>query len=159
MAEEKKTRNDAHLWKRAMSSPARDLEAMAERLDFFDLQSLPEYKKALETLQKFGVVSMAHIERYYQVMKKLEDINTTNKREFEMQRDYVIHNLEAIDAKYGDNYIAVHQCEVVDSDKNEFKLAKRVEAKYQKDYVMISRIKDILIPRTDYLKSPETEKE
>jgi len=73
------------------------------------------------------------------------------------QRDYVIINQDSLRKQYGTDYLAVKDRRVVDHDKDEFALAKRMEVRFRKKFVLISTLEMILNPPVDHLLSPECE--
>jgi len=80
-----------------------------------------------------------------------------NLRQWEEQRQYAIKNQDAIRQQYGTDYIAVKDCQVIDHDKDEFVLAKRIEEKFRDQIVLISTLENILNPKANFLESPEVE--
>ena len=80
-----------------------------------------------------------------------------NLRQWEEQRQYAIKNEDAIRQQYGTDYIAVKDCQVIDHDKDEFVLAKRIEEKFRDQIVLISTLENILNPKANFLESPEVE--
>lgn len=80
-----------------------------------------------------------------------------NLSQWEEQRQYAIKNQDVIRQQYGTDYIAVKDCQVIDHDKDESALAKRIEEKFRSEIVLISTLEDILNPKTDYLEPLEGE--
>jgi len=60
------------------------------------------------------------------------------------QKNYVIDNQVSIRKQYGTDYIAVKDKKVVDHDSDEFTLAKRMNARFKKSFVLISTIEKFL---------------
>ena len=77
--------------------------------------------------------------------------------EFEIARNYVRADEKELRRKYGDDYIAVLFNKDVDHDKDEIKLATRIEEKFRDKPVLIGTIDDILNPKEEHLPSPEGE--
>jgi len=79
---------------------------------------------------------------------------------WEEQRDYVIENQEELKEKYGEEYIAVKDKNVVDHDPNYNKLAQRLLNKYPKesDHVFIINVQHLLSPKIEGVEE-EKEKE
>jgi len=73
----------------------------------------------------------------------------------EKQKNYVLKNYKSLRQKYGNHYIAVKNSQVIDSDKDEMELAKRIELKFRDKAVLISTIEDIANPKISELPSPE----
>jgi hypothetical protein len=154
MSEDKKISNDAKIWRKALSSPSMDLEKIANRLDFFGLKELPEYQKALDALKAYETSAISKIDSLY----KADSREESSLEKFETQEEWVKENLEDLAIKYGINeYLAVKNFEVIDHDKDQFKLAERIQRKYREQFVLISNIENILDPKVDHLESPEIE--
>ncbi|MEK6935336.1 MAG: hypothetical protein AABW67_00970 [Nanoarchaeota archaeon] len=75
--------------------------------------------------------------------------------EFEKSKKYAIKNQDVLRRAYGVNYFAMVDKLVVDSDKNEFELAKRMYTKFPDKFVFISNLENILNPKTFTMESPE----
>ncbi|MFA5174117.1 MAG: hypothetical protein WC438_02960 [Candidatus Pacearchaeota archaeon] len=71
------------------------------------------------------------------------------------ERAYVIEQKETLKPIHKENYIAVLNQQVIDSDKDEFVLTKRVYEKYPQEFVLVGSIEDIVNPQPVFLESPE----
>jgi len=56
------------------------------------------------------------------------------------ERDYVLRNKISLREKYGSDYIGVKDGKVFDHDPDEFALAKRMEVRFRKKFVLISTL-------------------
>ncbi|MBS3077791.1 hypothetical protein J4233_06020 [Candidatus Pacearchaeota archaeon] len=86
--------------------------------------------------------------------------NRTKAMEFERARKYVLGNAEALrEAGYGDRHIAVRAINnsvgIVDSDTDEFALARRVGLLYKNEPILIGEFRSIVEEWDDILDSPE----
>ena len=72
------------------------------------------------------------------------------------ETEYVIKNKDEIRQVYGQDFIAVKDCGVIDHDKNEFNLAKRIDERFGNEFVLISSLEGILNPKVVDLPSPES---
>ena len=71
-------------------------------------------------------------------------------REWEEQVAYVKANQDSIRQQYGSKYIAVQNNQVIDSDKDQFALAKRLSGKVNRDkFVLISTLEQVLNPEEE----------
>ncbi len=71
----------------------------------------------------------------------------------EENRQYVIENQECLRKLYGGRYICVVDKNVVDSDKDEFKLVHRIYKKFLDKIVFMSTIEDVVNPKVVALDS------
>jgi hypothetical protein len=83
----------------------------------------------------------------------------TNQENFEGARKYVEDNEIALRNKYGSDYIAViGEVGVIDHDKNQFDLARRMGSRTHLNPeipVLISNIDGVIHPRVVFMDSPE----
>jgi len=80
-------------------------------------------------------------------------------REWEEQVAYVKANQDSIRKKYGSDYIAVQNGQVLDHDKDQFALARRIEGKVDRrdKFVLISTLEQVLNPEPEFMGGPQEE--
>ncbi len=78
-----------------------------------------------------------------------------HKKYLEKQKDYVVSNKNALKQKYGGKCIAVRNCKVIDSDKNQVRLLRRTYKQYPRSVVLVSTIEECVNPSTAEVPSPE----
>jgi hypothetical protein len=71
--------------------------------------------------------------------------------ECERYKEYVRNNANDLRGKYGSDYIAVLNNQVIDHDKDQFKLAGRIKRNYRGTFVLINTLEDILNPKQRFL--------
>jgi len=77
-----------------------------------------------------------------------------NYKDWARERKYVLREQGTLRSQYGNDYIAVRNCQVVDHDKDKFELNKRVSPKFRGEFVLISAIEDIVNPQIVHMRSP-----
>ena len=74
---------------------------------------------------------------------------------FEKNKQYVLKNQDIVREAYGEKSIAIVDKIIVDSDKNEFELAKRMYQKFPDRFVFVSTIEDVVNLKIFHMESPE----
>jgi len=80
------------------------------------------------------------------------------KEIFERAKDYVRGNEAELRAKYGEDYLAIVDGEVIDNASDEFELARRMKKPpYRGRPILVTNIENVINPVVNELPSPERE--
>lgn len=79
-----------------------------------------------------------HLHEKFSSWKNLKGVVKRQKNNLRTEaRDYIIENLEALKNDYGNNYIAIRESKVVDSNKNKSELMGKVKKKMLMFYSVV----------------------
>jgi hypothetical protein len=87
--------------------------------------------------------------------KSYDNASETNYYLFEAEMERLKEVALQLAEKYPDEFIAVKGGEVLDHDKDELTLTKRIYSRYPNDFVLVTHTQQIGIPTEVWLESPE----
>ncbi len=79
-------------------------------------------------------------------MSREDSRDVKRNKHFERCYRYVENNIEKLISVYGNKYVLIYQCKVIDSDSDEFELARRAQLRSKLDLELPAA--SVYIPKT-----------